>query len=442
MDEKHTTDLEDRRQLEHLLPIVFAFLLPYISYGIALSLAGLAVIHALYISPKLVRVTTRQDEKTLGFSVGKLLYALCVLALLLVFHDRIYIAAGVWALLAVGDSFSNVIGRRWGEMKLPYNPEKSLAGLLAFWVTGAASAWALIVWNLPAETVYSYGLLLCICLITALVAAIAESLPPAIDDNLIISWVGALSFVLLFSIDSSVPHFSGSWIQAISINLAAAVLATKLRWISGEGTMLALVFGFFVYVTLDWPAYLLLCTFLVLGSLATRLGKRRKERLKVAEKGGGRRGASNVLSNGIVPILIATSALWVKNPALHVAFAAAVATAALDTVATEIGQWLGQRPIDPLTLRRVRIGTPGAISWVGTGAGLLAATTLALISASTEWLPFSAVPVIVLAALSGGMAESLVSSMLKRKLRNTSSALNIYNTLIGACIGGILWLNV
>ena len=89
MDENNTDHLEDWRQLEHLIPAGFAFLLPYIRYGAALILAGVAVFHALYISPRWVGVTTRQDEKQRGFSVGKLLYALCILVLLLVFPDRL-----------------------------------------------------------------------------------------------------------------------------------------------------------------------------------------------------------------------------------------------------------------------------------------------------------------------------------------------------------------
>jgi len=442
MDENNTGNLEDRRQLEHLLPVGFAFLLPYLSYGMALLLAALAVFHALYLSPRLVRVTTRPNEKELGFSVGKLLYALSVLVLLLIFPDRIYLVAGVWALLAVGDSLSNVIGRRWGARKLPYNPEKSFAGLFAFWITGTLAAWVLISWNLQLETSFSPKQILLFCIIAALITALAESLPSTLDDNLVITWIGALSFVLLFSIEHSDPQFVGSWKQALTINLLAATLATVLRWISLKGTILAFLFGCFVYVAMGWQSYLLLCTFLILGSLATKLGTQRKEELKVAEGGGGRRGVSNVLCNGVVPMLIAAFGLWLKNPVLAVAFSAAVATATLDTVATEIGQWLGRKPVDPLTLRTVKIGTPGGVSWQGTGAGLLAATLVASISALSAWLPFSAVPVIIVGALSGGLFESVVASRIKQRPRNTGSTLNIYNTLMGAFISGLLWLNV
>jgi len=440
MDEKYSGDLEDWRQLEHLLPICFAFLLPYISYGTAVFLAVLAVFHALYLSPRLVRVTTRPTEKERGFSVGKLLYALSVLILLLVFPSRLHIVAGVWGLLAAGDSVSNIAGRRWGQKKLPYNPEKSLVGLCSFWISGTLAAWILVCWNLPTEAEYSPGIIFVFCSLTALIAAFAESLPSTLDDNLVICWVGALCFVLLFSIENFEPQFAGPWQVALLVNLCVAALATVLRWISWKGTILAFLLGCFVYTAMDWPAYLVLCAFLVLGSLTTRLGKPRKEELSIAEGGGGRRGVSNVICNGIVPILIAAFSLWIKSPVLTVAFTAAVATAALDTVATEIGKWLGTKPINPVTFRTVKIGTPGGISWQGTSAGLVAALTVALSGAYVGWFPPAAVPAVLVGALTGGLFESVVASMMTNRPENTGSTLNIYNTLMGAFVSGLIWL--
>jgi len=442
MDEKKPDHLEDRRQLEHLLPIAFAFLLPYISYATALFLAFLAVIHALYISPRLVRVTTRSEEEKLGFSVGKLLYALSILVLLLLLPERIYIVAGVWALLAVGDSFSNVFGRRWGKRTLPYNSEKTMAGLLAFWIPGSLAACALIYWNRPPEFIYSFEVLLLLCTIAALITAFAESLPAAVDDNVIITWVGTLAFILLFSIENSYPQLTGSWKLALAANLTVAALAIALHWISRSGTVIAFLFGMFVYLAMGWQAYLLLCAFLALGSLATGLGRQRKEALKVAEGDGGKRGVSNVLANGVVPVLIAAFDLWIKSPLLDVAFAAAVATAALDTVATEIGQWVGGRTLDPLTFRPVKIGTPGGISLEGSGAGLTAAILLSLLCVATGWLPLKAAPLISLGALCGGLAESVIASRLEKEQIDAGFTLNIYNTLMGAFVSGLLWLNI
>ena len=359
MDANNRNRLEDRRQLEHLLPIGFAFLLPYISYSTALFLAGLAVIYGLYVSPRLLKITTRDDEKEAGYSPGKLIYGASVFILLLIFHDRIYLVAGVWAILAAGDSLSNIVGRRWGAGKLPYNPAKSFVGVLTFWVSGTLAAWCLISWNLPPDSEYQTGQILLYAAVASLLSALAESLPSTLDDNLIIAWIASLSLVLLFSIESSRPELSGSWQAAFLINLLAACTALLLRWISPRGTVLAAFFGFFTYVSLGWQAYIVLCSFLALGSVATKLGKQRKEELLVAEDRGGQRGLSNVLCNGLVPFLIACFGLWLKNPVLGVAYAAAVATAAFDTVGTEIGQWLGRRPVNPLTFRRVTVGTPG-----------------------------------------------------------------------------------
>ncbi|HUV12437.1 MAG TPA: hypothetical protein VMY18_02275, partial [Acidobacteriota bacterium] len=269
MDERKVLQAEDWRQLEHLVPVGFAFLLPYINLATTLLLCVLAVVHAAYFSPRWIRITTRDREQCVGVSVGKVLYAVCVLALILVFHDRIYIAAGVWAILAVGDSLSNVVGRRFGKRKFPYNPSKSYIGLLTFWVTGTLAAWILILWNLPESSEFSPGRVLAFSAIAALLCAIVESLPPVIDDNLAIAWVGGASFAALFAVQSPLPAPAMDWEMALSVNIVPAIIALLLKWISPRGVLLACLFGTVISLGLGLPAYLTICFFLLLGSLVT-----------------------------------------------------------------------------------------------------------------------------------------------------------------------------
>jgi len=398
--------------------------------------------HAVYFSPKWIRITTRDREQRVGVSAGKILYAVCVLALILIFHDRIYIAAGVWAILAVGDSLSNVVGRRFGKRKLAYNPSKSYLGLLTFWVTGTLAGWILILWNLPQSSEFSPGRVLAFSAIAALLCAIAESLPPVIDDNLAIAWVGGASFAVLFAIQSPLPTPAMDWKLALCVNVVPAVVALLLKWISPRGVLLACLFGTIISLGLGLPAYLTICCFLLLGSLVTRLGLKRKAKQGLAEPNRGRRGAVNVISNGTVPLVLAVFGLWVHDSVLIVAYVAAVATATLDTVATEIGQWLGRTTVDPTSFRRVPVGTPGAISLEGTFAGLAAACAIGAVPFLLGWLPFTGVIVVVLAATAGGLSESLIASWSRPKFAYAGEVLNFYNTLVGASVGAGLWMLV
>ncbi|HLV02551.1 MAG TPA: phosphatidate cytidylyltransferase, partial [Acidobacteriota bacterium] len=179
MDEQRADRLEDLRQLEHFLPVGFAFLLPFMEFSTILLMALLAILYAVLISPRLV--TTRAEERQRGFSTGKLTYALSVLGLILVFHDKLYLAAATWGILAAGDSVSNLLGRRYGRRPLPYNPQKTLVGLLGFGIAGGLAAWILLLWNLDGPQ-GSWPILLFLSFLVSFTCAFFESLPSPFDD--------------------------------------------------------------------------------------------------------------------------------------------------------------------------------------------------------------------------------------------------------------------
>lgn len=431
----HPSFSEDRRQIEHLAPVGFAFLLPYLPYWVAVGLAVLAIFYAVYFSPRWG--TTREQEQ--GFFGGKVYYALTVLALLVIFPDRIYIAAAVWGILAVGDSLSNIVGRRFGHTRLYYNRHKTVIGSVTFWLAGTLAAWALLLWNFPSLSLEIYLPFLIYSAIAAFFCALAESLPSVIDDNLVIGWVGGMIFPVLLLVPQEASYFPAGWSEAIIVNLFAAVTARWFRWLSWKGTILAFVFGILIWKSTSLPGFAVIAAFLILASLATKAGRGRKARLGVEEGNRGQRGIANVLANGLVPLSVALFLFWIDDPLLRVAYAAAVATAAFDTVSTEIGQWLGRFPVSPLTLRRVPVGTQGAVSIEGTAAGMTAAAVIAVLPFLFGWLPAMSIPLIFAASLAGGLFESILASLFVYDCEYAGEALNLYNTLFGATVGGLLW---
>ncbi|MBW3672301.1 MAG: DUF92 domain-containing protein, partial [Acidobacteria bacterium] len=106
--------------------------------------------------------------------------------------------------------------------------------------------------------------------------------------------------------------------------------------------------------------------------------------------------------------------------------------------ASEIGQLFGKRAFLPLTLKRVPVGTEGAISIEGTLAGAVAAIGVGV--ASLWLIPFElpgvAVAVIVAgSAIGGSWIESVVGSWNRKRVdRVPNGALNFFNTLVGASI--------
>src|SRR5579862_6502920 len=142
---------EDKRQWVHLGVGAFALLIPWITKWEAVGLAALAVGFNAAVLPRIAPHLFREQEKSKKFFSGVITYPLTVLILMLACPwSKKEIAAGAWAVLAFGDSFSNLIGRRWGRWKLPWNRNKSYVGLIAFIVMGHFGATLWMFWVNPA----------------------------------------------------------------------------------------------------------------------------------------------------------------------------------------------------------------------------------------------------------------------------------------------------
>ena len=132
---------------------------------------------------------------------------------------------------------------------------------------------------------------------------------------------------------------------------------------------------------------------LILASISTRLGRKRKQQLGTAEASTGRK-ASQVAANIGAAVLLSFSVAqtWqIDGPSLHlstlihaavfIAGLAALCEAAADTVSSELGQVLNSRPRMITTFRVAEPGTDGAISLGGTLAGCAAAAVVAGVGA-------------------------------------------------------------
>ena len=186
-------DNEDKRQWVHLGVGGFALLIRWLTKVQAVGLAVLAIIFNVVVLPKLAPQLFRDSEKSKGFMTGIIWYPVMVF-LLMVFcpWEKKEIAAGAWAILACGDSFSNLIGRRFGKWKLPWNSKKSYAGLLGFLCLGIIGGSLLIYWVNP---VWGLARIILGATIASLIAGIGESLDLPIDDNVT---VGVLSGIVLY----------------------------------------------------------------------------------------------------------------------------------------------------------------------------------------------------------------------------------------------------
>ena len=187
--------------------------------------------------------------------------------------------------------------------------------------------------------------------------------------------------------------------------------------------------------------------------LSTRLGRKRKELMGLAERRHGRTagqvaanlGMAAIASSGFVQSWFIETG-WIRvasgAPAILLALPlAALAEAAADTVSSEIGQILGGRPRLITTLRRVEPGTDGGVSLIGTLAGLAAA---AFVAAVGVWAFGGGLCLFAISAAGGVFGlffDSLLGDTLERRGWLNNDAVNFLSTAsAAACALAILAL--
>jgi uncharacterized protein (TIGR00297 family) len=428
------------RKLVHMAVGGLAFAVRPLGFWGAVACASAAIVHNLFLFPLYGgKRLWRAHESERGRALGIVLYPVAVLFLLLLFQARLEVAAATWGILAFGDGMASLVGMTLGRGNpLPWNRKKSWAGTLAYLVFGGAGATILLVWTAPG--VYSLEFAVAISFATALVAALLESQAQGLDDNLGVPLVAALFLACLtltaghWGVVAS-PEFLRGAAIGLAVNLALAGAAFAIGGVGVSGALVGTLLGSTIWAFAGWPAFSLLFSFFVLGTVATKLGFARKQAAGIAQEKGGRRGPGNALSKTSVPAVAALFAATTGRPTLFLlALAGAFATAACDTVSSEIGKAYGRRTFLITTLRAVPRGTDGAVSVEGTVAGLLAALAVGALGAAFGLYPASGVAAVVVAAFVATTLESVVGATLEKRGLLDNDAVNFLCSLAGALL--------
>jgi uncharacterized protein (TIGR00297 family) len=224
-----------------------------------------------------------------------------------------------------------------------------------------------------------------------------------------------------------------------AVSAPFAFAAWKIRSVTARGAIVGVFLGGVVYAGMYLAGLAVLAVALVCTIASTRAGRDRKLALGIAEQHGGQRGAANILAN----CLVGTSAAVVEvfSPDLApgitgVWFVSGIAAGASDSVASELGKAWGGTPRAFPTWRRVPAGTPGAVSAIGTIAGMMAAAVIALPATALWLMPSSYIAIVVVACSCGAFLESLLATFFERAIGN--EVLNVLNTACAAAIAAVL----
>ena len=442
-----TKDLEIKRKIVHLSVTMFSFLLRYLSLPMALVCATIAFIHNTFILPRIGgKKIYRTNDIRKGYPLGILLYPITVFLLILIYRNHFYIAASIWAIMGFGDGAAALFGTLYGKHKLPWNKKKSYEGSLSYIIFGSAGASLLIWWTAlgkGAPTYPEFYLFILVPLITTVFSAILESYPTKLNDNFTIPLIGSFLMYSLyhFSFPINIQPLFNNIIYALIISISFGSIAFLLKTVDLHGYIAGILIGIFNFAFLGWKGFIILASFFILGSIATKLGYKEKKQLGLAEKKGGARGWTNAVSKcSIGSILAVISSFSLPNHQLLfiTAFVASYTAATADTLSSEIGQWKGKTAYSLVSFKKVPPGTEGAVSLEGSLAGIIGASIISILSYAMHLTNILSIIIIIISAILSNVFESYMAIFYESKDLADKETINFLNTLAAAVIAYIL----
>ncbi|PYX82181.1 MAG: hypothetical protein DMG70_16160 [Acidobacteria bacterium] len=241
--------------------------------------------------------------------------------------------------------------------------------------------------------------------------------------------VTQLGSILWEQLDSAATAYRAG--AAVAVTAVFTVLARAARGVSPSGAAGGALVSFLLYVSAGPGAFVVLVSVFVLALITTRLGYARKQRLGTAESGDGRT-ASQVFANLVVGTAAAILFAIRGKTIYLLAFSAALAEAAADTVSSEYGQAHSDRARLITTWELVPAGTDGGITLAGTTAGAVAAFLVSVIAASVRLIPRSSVALSALAGIFGMLLDSVLGAWLERRKFLNNDTVNFVSTMLAA----------
>jgi len=185
--------------------------------------------------------------------------------------------------------------------------------------------------------------------------------------------------------------------------------------------------------------FLIMLTFFILGSAATKYKFEYKKRICVEQGKGGARGYRNVFSNGIVAASAAVLFGVFQQPVFVVMYVGSVATAAGDTLASEIGV-TGGIPRMITTLRQVPVGTNGGITLTGETVALFGSFVVSGVALLLQVITPQMMAICTLAGFVGTNIDSVIGATIENRGFLGNAGTNLFATLGGGIFAVTLYL--
>ena len=229
------------------------------------------------------------------------------------------------------------------------------------------------------------------------------------------------------------------FIYSLVLVTILAYIIKKKGYLDDIGVAVSTLMAFIILMGTGIKWLLIILSFLVLGSLVSRVGRSKKESMRLYES---RRSLKNVIANGLVAILVVIMyilGILDYNTALF-GYVGAISAATSDTFSSELGILSDETPRLITTFEKVERGTDGGITLWGTFAGLIGSFIIGLLSA----LLFNNYYLIVVSTLSGilgNLSDSISGALFERKGVLNNEHVNFICTIVG-CISAVIMYNI
>ncbi len=190
----------------------------------------------------------------------------------------------------------------------------------------------------------------------------------------------------------------------------AGYLSYRAKLLTGRGAVAAAALGSLILSAGGAQWALPLLGFFIPSSLISRFSESRRPDISRLPSKNSRRDAIQVLCNGGPGGALAILWIFMKTETIYLAYLGALAAAAADTWATEVGTLSSSRPVLVSTFRAAERGTSGAISFSGTMGGLVGAATVCL--SAVPWIdgPLAPLSLVLMAGMAGMLVDSALGA--------------------------------
>ncbi|MBO5845275.1 MAG: DUF92 domain-containing protein, partial [Clostridia bacterium] len=389
------------RKFVHIF-IGFEWVILYAFHGatyhfLIVCLCFLALLIVAYKKRLLQMISSDGDN-----APGTVYYAvsMSLMALASLIDQRFILPFGLAVFVtSLGDGFAGLLG---GLVK-KHNPkiykQKTLVGALANFVLSTATALAFMM------IFEDMGLTPTHCLVIGALSVGIELISGVGLDNITLPiLVATFTYISTAFYAETVKYF-----LPIALTPLIISFVVERKNLTRGGTIAAIFLDIAVSISLGNLGFLLLLAFLVLGILTDKLKRKNTE---CKEEKSSHRDASQVLANGLVPIVCAAIYFAIGERAFLLAYVAALAEALGDTAASSLGGY-SKSTFDLFKFRKCEQGISGGVSLIGTLSAVIFSAIIPLIAFAFGLIPPSELIIAIAIAILGVFFDSLLGSILQ-----------------------------